>query len=269
MDEKTMYNFLHIPKTAGTTFNYILKKRFGKEYRPFYPLLDNQERQQYLEPIVRSSTALCVASHGRYIPGLDRRYLTFLRNPVRMNVSLYYYVKRCRAWDEWSSAVKRSSFRGFLENLVVHNSQTRWVATVYDNEECGREALEIAKKRLGEMCFVGLVERFDESLLVFFKRLNWEPVHYRRKNIGIYRQEISAEDEEFLKEKNRLDIELYDYARTLFEKEVLEYGDTFREDLERYLKENEEFNDRLSTRFKGILVDSRERLGKMLLLRRK
>ena len=269
MDKKIKYAFLHIPKTAGTTFNYILKKHFGKEYKPFYPLMDDKDRQAYLEPVIRASNARCVASHALYIDGLDRQYITFLRDPVKMNVSLYYFVKKSKPWDEWSENVKKSTLSEFIDKFMAHNTQTRWISSVFDDEECTEKSLAIAKDRLDKMCFVGIVERFDESLLAFFKKLDWEPVYYLKKNVGKYSDKISPEIEKSIKEKNHLDMELYVYAEKIYSRGVKKYSRKLKNDLSQYIEQNDKFNNRISARFIKELGKLTGKIGNMDTLNRK
>jgi hypothetical protein len=86
-----------------------------------------------------------------------------------------------------------------------------------------QEILEIAKKRISdEFLFFGLMERFDESLHLLTYTLGWRPIqNYRKKMVAPKPnrlEDIPAETIEAIRDRNQLDIELYNYAADLFKK---------------------------------------------------
>ena len=62
---------------------------------------------------------------------------------------------------------------------------------------------------------VGITEKFDKSLLLMKKKLGWSYPVYRKQNVNQKRKkisELSSDLIDLIKEKNKMDIELYDYV---------------------------------------------------------
>jgi hypothetical protein len=85
----------------------------------------------------------------------------------------------------------------------------------------GDKLLQRAKDRLDAFAFVGLVERFPEMLAALSHTFGWVmPTEYRDLNVSpqrLRREAVSACAMELILEYTRLDSDLYQYARGLFE----------------------------------------------------
>jgi hypothetical protein len=180
-----MYAFVHIEKTAGTTLNAILRRSFGPRHCDIrLPLVkrrkDRHDHRAYVEAAdldrVRRlyRTLRGIAGHN-VKPYSDLRtkypaieFFTFLRNPASRFRS--HFLNRApghtrEAFDRWIAA------------NWVHNWQTKMIA----GEPNAQKAIDLIGERFG---FVGLTERFDESLLLMRHWLR-EPelqVEYRSLN---------------------------------------------------------------------------------------
>lgn len=228
-----MIAFAHIQKTAGVTLNWILRRSFGlrhAEVEPWHPRppegfyfwvysADDHRRVQRLCPRLHS-----IAGHNvKPFSDLqtvrpDIRYFTFLREPAAREASHYQY------------AVQRLGYRGSLEERLErdewrHNLQTRHLA--------GNDDVDEAIRLLRERCFfVGLTERFDESLVLLRQRaaLPRLDIRYRRENLApdnrIAREALTdRRTRELIEEANRQDARLYAYVRDeLFPEQIREFG---------------------------------------------
>jgi hypothetical protein len=103
---------------------------------------------------------------------------------------------------------------GFLDNPQFNDFMTRRIAGGYD--------VELAKRRLrDEFAFVGLTERFDESLLLMKSRIGLAGFNtlYERENASeerTYQSDVRQESEDVLervRRNNVLDMELYRFVR--------------------------------------------------------
>ena len=86
-----------------------------------------------------------------------------------------------------------------------------------------RDDLAIACRRLEEMEFVGIVERFDESVKLLCSTFGWEVPAYESMNIAPVRTRrdgIAPDILEALMQANALDFELYEYAKSLFSRRL-------------------------------------------------
>jgi hypothetical protein len=219
--------FIHIPKTAGSTLNKIIKSQFAnksifkvdgfKEGKSIEELkkLDKKERNK-----IR-----CVMGHmnfgvHKYLPR-SSNYITVLRNPVDRLISLYYFILRQKQHPLHESIVSNNlSLEDFvnsdLTSLGIHNVQTRMLA---GNKVATEAQLNSAKKNLQKyFTAVGLTEKFDRSLELFSEKLGWQINEYKSINVNQnrpQRAEVSQHIIQLLEEKNSFDMELYEFADRL------------------------------------------------------
>lgn len=220
--------FLHIPKTGGQTLNAILARQYEfartvtieNPLGPVAPLR---------EGTVRASPAL-VRGH---IPfgiheklGIEPQYITMLRQPVDRVISMYRFIERYPKHPLHAQVHEQGmTLFDFVESGInraeVDNGQTRQLAGS-DVKDPDRDTLERAKNNLRSFLAVGLTERFDESVVLFRRRLHWKPPLYVSKNVasGGHRTGASGRTRELLEDHNHLDLELYRFAGTLFERQI-------------------------------------------------
>jgi hypothetical protein len=77
---------------------------------------------------------------------------------------------------------------------------------------------------------VGLVERFDETLLLLQRVFGWRRLFYVRQNVAERRptqEDLPGETLELVKRHNALDLQLYQYASALFEEQIRQQGRWF------------------------------------------
>jgi hypothetical protein len=102
--------------------------------------------------------------------------------------------------------------------------------------------LKTAKSNLRDhFAVVGLTERFDETLLLLKRELGWRRHSYMRHNVTARRPKKRALSEAALNSilgANQLDIELYQYAKGLFEERVRQQGPSFNRELNRFRSVN-------------------------------
>lgn len=224
MDRPRNLIFLHMPKCAGSTLQEVLFRQ--------YP--DRQCRRVASPPSefrnlswAERKDVRCLAGHGSF--GLhsllegSTEYITMLRRPVERVISTYYYVAQSPGHrhyeavtgEEGMSLYEYVSSGGINVSGGLDNKMVRHMAG--DAGASGRKLLRQAKKNWDEWFgVVGLVERFDESLLLMKERYGWGDVAYRKWNVT--RDRPSREDlpERVIEEieaRNRLDIELYEYGK--------------------------------------------------------
>ena len=216
-----MLFFLHIPKTAGTTFQFILENSLGVSHCHLGHLGKEIVDQRDVDftrrmfPWLRSIAGENLVDPLRFsVP--DPFYITFLREPLARVFSQYQ--------DEVLRGGKTFTFEEMLrDDEVLENTQVKRLA--------GKADLGRAKMVLEKFHFVGLTEKFDLSLHMLDKicpcRLNF---NYKRK--------VTARDNSIMKslendprivdmtrEKNRLDLELYDFAvKEIFPKFLAQTG---------------------------------------------
>lgn len=205
-----MLLFLHIPKTAGTTFQFILENSLGMTHCHLghlgYKVADQRDFDfaRKLFPWMRSIAGENLCDPLRFsIP--NPFYITFLRDPV------------ARVFSHYQDRVLRSgapqTFEQMLESdEVLENLQVKRLA--------GKADLDRAKMVLEKFNFVGLTEKFELSLHMLKKlcpiKLNY---NYKRKvtaRDNAIKKSLGSDARivEMTREKNQLDLALYDFAVT-------------------------------------------------------
>ena len=234
--------FLHIHKTAGTTLHRVIERQYQPEQ--IWTLDD----QHTLDDLLRLSVAQraqiqmlrghMIFGLHEYMPG-PSSYFTLLREPVERVISFFYFIRRNPHHYHFAPITSGNlTLKEFLElrqNNMMDNGQTRMLAGAQQYEcpvgECTPDLLEAAKRNLSEsFSVVGLMERFDETLLLLRQAYGWRNVRYVRQNVTGSRPlkaDLPPATLDLVAECNQLDLELYEYASTLFDEQVQEQGPGF------------------------------------------
>ena len=172
--------FIHIEKTAGTTIEYILRGSYGIRHCGVQPLGKKENVFQAFSPAdlrfalkvhpagLRSIAGHSVTTYTDLEEVTPIQYFTFLREPVKQCASYCQYLvdRHERVLD----------FKDWIQTEWPQNIQTKRIAGSPDAET----AWQIIQEK---NIFVGLLERFDDSLrllkALFVPDLN---ICYRRRN---------------------------------------------------------------------------------------
>ena len=204
--------FVHIPKTAGTSFRRGAEKYFSPE-RIVY---DYGPNSKATSPVVNEYLHVDQPDFWQFRQALDnpamlaghvpiRRFVylwgagntvTFLREPLERIVSEYgHFVRNMRY---------QGSFKEFYSGQGMFNRQRRALYGV----------------SLEAIGFIGLTERYTESLEMLNDRFSIS-IPEREDNKGKHRLEdqhaLDEKDVVELTKLNRRDIELYQHALALFD----------------------------------------------------
>jgi len=238
--------FLHIPKAGGTTLHGIIER----QYDPSCIFSIDGTR---IHESIREFTELPEEERGRLLVlkghmsfGLHRllprsfSYITMVRNPVERVISNYYFLLRAPKHPlhetikgnniSLADAVASEMFARF------NNSQTKMLSGIdVESEKEPAKLLETAKENLQKFfSVVGLTERFDETILLIKRAFAWKLPFYVKENVSKNRpgqESLSNETLEIIKKANDLDIELYEYAKGLFERKFRQQDMAFRAEL--------------------------------------
>ena len=244
--------FIHVPKTGGTTFSSIIERLFAPEdIYPIYVKSDNHNDWNDFVALSDVNKQKVKAFYGHVYYGQHVaipqpvRYITIMRDPVERVISLYCHFLN----DEQNALheeVKRTDIQEFVGKNIdgqACNQQTMMLAgRRLPLPANGSELLEIAKKNVDENILVtGFTERFDETLVLTRRLLDFPPPYYVKKNISnkkFRKKDFDQATIELIRECNSLDYELYDYAMKRFDEKILEQGPNFKEELEDFITKN-------------------------------
>jgi hypothetical protein len=236
-----MYAFVHVEKTGGTTMLSILRRSFGLRHCDLrMPLAKRSKRRPDERTPASASELRRVKRLYRNLLGIsghavkaysdlelaapDIRYVTILRDPVARYRS--HFLNR-------GLNHSREDFEAWVSSDWTHNWQTKMIA----GEANAQKAIDLVASRFG---FVGITERFDESLVLlgeWFGDESFDPV-YRPKNrlaekrrprdIARERYDMSyldsVETSERLLELNAEDVRLFDFCtRVVYADQVVRY----------------------------------------------
>lgn len=237
--------FDHIPKTAGTSFLKVLEANYAPHRRLF--CYDKQHLE--VDRIRKGQRSLddldCVSLHGAslILPRIDRptRVLTFVREPVKRLLSLYYYLLTKPHRDQPGDLVA-DKIRGAglsLADLMVtqgqkqppdrgfgmfFNGQARTLLGTVGlgslvpfgeiSEEQAEAAVAQASPALEAMYSFGVTEAFDDSVRKFASELGWSEVSFPRERVTKRPRgsDVSDEDRETIRRFNRVDEKLWQWA---------------------------------------------------------
>jgi len=187
---------VHIPKTAGSTFQLILKKLFGKKYYHDDPI----EGKEVPEDVQCIHGHFKATKYLEEFPGAMK--IIWLRDPVDRFISEYYY-RRDMASDRPDTRTAFIRAGASLEQItrspMFHNMMTTFLDGV----------------PLEDFDFIGLTEQFDRDIQRFFNMIGAVRVEWKDLLVNTsdeYKRAVSSIEPELvakIKECNRQDIALY------------------------------------------------------------
>lgn len=237
--EQPILIFLHIPKTGGQTLTEILDQVYRPEKIYTIDYADPGRALDCFRNLPPEKRAGYSLIRGHTAFGLHKilarpaRYITFLRNPVERAASLYAHVQRDPGHYLNEQVRNMSLFEFATSSLTaeVDNGQARLLAG-FNASPSGQRPPDLEERAITAMrehfLFVGLTERYDESLLLLANRLGWPRLpSYRALNVNpkpVTVTSLTPEEMAKIEEFNSIDRQVYGYARDSFEKAIRQAG---------------------------------------------
>jgi hypothetical protein len=222
-----MLVFVHINKTAGSTVRYILRSSYGSRHCDVEPWRADWDEEPFSTADLRRLRRIyprlaSIAGHrvtgyaDLHENGTEFTYFTVLRDPLKLCASRFqYHVNRKK---------KGLVFEEWIQRDWLRNAQTKRIAGTTSADD----AIRIIQAK---GMFVGLTERFDESM-VLLKALRANDLNIAYTPVNVARDDSLAREllaktstRQALMEANEADLELYEYVRTeLYPRFVRDFG---------------------------------------------
>jgi len=228
--EPVIYCFSHIPKTAGTSLNALLRGYFGLRglsvmFRPDAPQREYRQRDLVKDlkcfPHVRFLSGHALkpfADFGQYEHRM--RWFTFLRNPEKRFISLYVHQQTgglpAYSMDlvDWAEQFDRAN--GMVQMIAGEQNLSK--------------AIDILEEKFS---FVGLTEEYERSIAMMKHLMHFDSMRLttvekkmQSRNNSISSAIYSSYDKyrECIEKNNELDSGLYEYVRTtIWKKQTDQY----------------------------------------------
>jgi hypothetical protein len=232
--------FIHINKTGGNTVSHMLRSSYGLRNCQVEPWdapwrtwmdppfsKDDLDRLRRFYPNLRSVASHRIFGHiDLHDDGDDVRYFTFMRDPLKSCTSRFQYKIQVSKKD--------FVFENWIQQESSRNHQTKWIAGVEDVPEAIRT---IKRKNI----FVGLTERFDESMLMLKAfmagdlDLSYRRVNFARSNVIKDKLLENERTRQMVVDAQQADLELYRYVKEeLYPTYQQAYGPSLEADVARY-----------------------------------
>jgi hypothetical protein len=233
----------HMFKNAGSTLDWSLSKNFGSRF------IDHRDDsamrnggEAYLSQYLSQNTKIkALSSHHmcsvvRELEGIDIYPIYFVRHPIVRARSVYNFERRQPEQTPGSKYAKQHDFTAYVKwrmlpdvNATIRDYQVRYcLPRRYERGPLDEPMFKQAMDVMGESGLLGVVDRYDESAVVFEEALRDAfpkiDLSYVIQNVGINKGGISVEKEskEILKsldslgdqllEQNKFDLKMYAYG---------------------------------------------------------
>jgi hypothetical protein len=221
--------FLHIPRTGGFTLKTMLEQIYGARHS----LLD---LHKYDHKVIDPTDYELIEGHvsfrkARSMAGAPNMF-TIVRDPVGRSVSVARHLRHFsrRERHDILKAGKVNPEKLLDEVPDLANGQVKQLSDRLPHKDAGQENLDKAKAVL-EWCGFGLTEDYETSVVLLAERFGLRLPKFGVSNASAEHGDDDLRSPDFralLLERNHLDRQLYEHARTLFAQRIAQYVDSLR-----------------------------------------
>ncbi len=217
--------FSHIPKTGGLTIRSLLENHYSQDDISIGLSCLFNKKDPIIDPF---SNKKLICGHFFYSKAgpytEDYRKITFLRDPVERILSEHHYIFDREHRDR--SRILKQHYLPLEGDPIdtAANIACKFLSRLDPSDPLVpiEQHLESAKDVLmNDFDFIGITEEMDESIALLCNFLGWElPTEIAIHNVTDRKQTQYSQDVlEGISKRNWADIELYQFAKKLFEVE--------------------------------------------------
>jgi len=247
----------HLFKNAGSTVDWALKKNFGRGFVDHRDDVSMRKGAEYLAPYINEHPYIhAVSSHHLKLPLPELEdtllfHLMMFRHPIERVSSVYNYErKQVNSSTPGSIHARKLNLKDYIlwrmepgvgytiRNFhIVHSISPRKA----NRKPVSEEELQMAVKAVKATPLLGLVERFDESMVLFeetlrcyfpsidlsykIQNINQDKKVSREERIAKLRSEVGDETFQLLLDENEKDLKLYECVLEEFHKRIMNTPD--------------------------------------------
>ncbi len=234
---KKIFHF-HFYKNAGSSFDYILRDNFINQWAE--KEFDNLEKdsKDVINWIKNSNELNCFSSHTAKLDIINLLELNifpvlFVRHPIDRIASVYKYEKN-RQSQNWEHVLaKNSSMREYIQARLAiegdaqcRNFHIHRLAETFRFELSKESIFEKAARAVDQLPFIGVVEKFQDSLNILSSALEREG-HITLKLIEVRENSTSPGDKSLITRLQEIESELgkdfYEYLNQINKEDILIY----------------------------------------------
>jgi hypothetical protein len=241
----------HVFKNAGTTIDWALQRNFGDRFVDHRDDVQMRKGAAYLGPyILEHQQVRALSTHHLVFPlpeiaGIELVELMTFRHPIERVASVYHFERKQTIDIPGTIHARKLSLRDYVVwrmrpdvGATIRNNHVRKLLPPRKLSEERIQDFEMSglKDRLKQLPMLGLVERFEDSMVLFEAYLRKEfpsiDLSYVPQNVGRVERdgledqlehlklEIGNDVFELLIQKNQEDLLLYEWAKEEFESRV-------------------------------------------------
>jgi len=195
----------HMFKNAGTTLDWSLRRSFGAGFCGHRDDAAMREApNNALAEALGNEAVVALSSHNLpcpppAIPGVHFHCVFLLRHPIERILSVYAFERAQQAESPGALAAKRMHLQDYVAwrlqdpvRPVIRNFQTRFLAGVSERNAgvpLSAAAVAAAHRRLAEGAHIGIVERYDDSMVALEAALR---PHFPDLDLAYVAQNVAA-----------------------------------------------------------------------------
>ena len=219
--------FLHIPKTAGTSFRIELLHYFGEQgiFPNSEDLVSNNDQYPPSKKLIdsipsdRIDDIKVISGHYRFkfIKNIfpESNTMVFFREPISRAISNLKHLQRHSKFYQGQSLIDIAT-HGKNVNIEIDNRQARMIWQGFQRKNL---TFEKVKKVISKFDFIGITELYKPSIELCNKTFNWDlkgDIFANKAEDTTQDEEVSDDLIEFIENNNQVDLLLYEYALELF-----------------------------------------------------
>ena len=257
LTENDILVFVHIPKTAGSTFKGILGRQFPPgRIRAIFSAYQGSIDQIKSLSAQDKAHILCLSGHvpfgiHRYFSQRKVHYVSFVRDPVDRTLSEYSFLTKHPQLMpliglDVGMTLSPQVFLEHQKSIGMLDFQTRALSGYDDFVESvlppyRKMSVEdpdsLIRSIDDSFALIGTVEHFDESLLLMKREFGWRKTCYISRNVARTsekRLELKKALGEEIRKLNPMDCKLHTYFKKKIEARIVDQGEGFARELRRF-----------------------------------